>query len=53
MKKFSLEKELEIIRKYMFFDTKDNRIEMFDIKECVTNIDFEIITEWLENDLRR
>lgn len=44
---------LEIIRKYMFFDTKDNRIEMFDIKECVTNIDFEIITEWLENDLRR
>ena len=41
---------LEIIRKYMFFDTKDNRIEMFDIKECVTNIDFEIITEWLEND---
>ena len=39
---------LEIIRKYLFFDVKDNYIKMFDIKECITNIDFEIITEWLE-----
>ena len=41
---------LEIIRKYMYFNKKDNYIKMFDIKECVTNIDFEIITEWLENE---
>ena len=42
---------LEIIRKYMYFNKKDNYIKMFDIKECITNIDFEILTEWLENDL--
>ena len=41
---------LEILRKYLYFDEKDNYIIMFDIKECVTNIDFEIIKEWLEND---
>ena len=41
---------LEILRKYLYFDVKDNYIKMFDIKECITNIDFEIITEWLEND---
>ena len=41
---------LEIIRKYVYFDTKDNCIKMFDIKECITNIDFEILKEWLEND---
>ena len=39
---------LEIIRKYMYFDKKDNYIKMFDIKECITNFDFEIIMEWLE-----
>ena len=38
----------EILRKYLFFDEKDNRIEMFDIKKCITNFDFEIIQEWLE-----
>ena len=42
---------LEILRKYLYFDVKDNYIKMFDIKECITNTDFEIITEWLENDL--
>ena len=42
---------LEILRKYLYFDEKDNYIIMFDIKECVTNIDFEIITEWFKNDL--
>ena len=41
---------LELIRKYMYFDAKDNYIKMFDIKECITNFDFEILKEWLEND---
>ena len=41
---------LEIIRKYMYFDKKDNYIKMFDIKECITNFDFEILQEWLENE---
>ena len=40
----------ELIRKYMFFDKKDNYITMFDIKECITNFDFEIIKEWLKNE---
>ena len=39
---------LKIIRKYLYFDTKDNCIKMFYIKECITNIDFEILKEWLE-----
>ena len=41
---------LELIRKYMYFDKKDNYIKIFDIKECITNFDFEIIKEWLENE---
>ena len=41
---------LEILKKYLYFDVKDNYIKMFDIKECITNIDFEILTEWLENE---
>ena len=41
---------LEILRKYVYFDTKDNCIKMFYIKECITNIDFEILQEWLENE---
>ena len=41
---------LEILRKYLYFDAKYNFIKMFYIKECITNIDFEIIKEWLEND---
>ena len=44
---------LEILRKYLYFDVKDNFIKMFYIKECITNIDFEIIQEWLENDNQR
>ena len=44
---------LEIIRKYLHFDAKDNCIKMFYIKECITNIDFEILQEWLENDNQR
>ena len=39
---------LEILRKYLYFDAKYNFIKMFDIKECITNIDFEILQEWLE-----
>ena len=39
---------LEILRKYMYFDTKDNCVKMFYITECITNLDFEIIQEWLE-----
>ena len=42
---------LEIIKKYVYFDTKDKCIKMFNIKECITNIDFEILQEWLENEL--
>ena len=42
---------LELLRKYVYFDTKDKCIKMFNIKECITNIDFEILQEWLENDL--
>ena len=43
-------KILELLRKYIYFDKKDNYIKMFYIKECITNFDFEIIQEWLEND---
>lgn len=39
---------LEILRKYVYFDAKDNYIKMFDIKECITNFDFEILMDWLE-----
>ena len=39
---------LELLRKYIYFDAKDNYIKMFDIKECITNFDFEILKEWLE-----
>lgn len=41
---------LEILRKYVHFDAKDNYIKMFDIKECITNYDFEILMDWLENE---
>ena len=41
---------LELLRKYIYFDAKDNYIKMFDIKECITNFDFEILKERLEND---
>ena len=39
---------LELLRKYVFFDKEDNYITMFDIKECITNYDFEILKDWLE-----
>ena len=39
---------LEIIKKYVYFDKNDNYIKMFNIKECITNLDFEILQGWLE-----
>lgn len=39
---------LDILKKYVYFDAKDNYIKMFDIKECITNFDFEILMDWLE-----
>lgn len=42
---------LEILKQYVWFDQKDNSIKMNPIKECITNFDFEILKEWLENDL--
>ena len=40
---------LELIRKYMYFDKEDNYIKMFDIKECITNFDFEILKVFKED----
>ena len=42
---------LEILKQYAWFDEKDNLIKMNPIRECETNFDFEILKEWLENDL--
>ena len=42
---------LEILKQYVWFDEKDNLIKMNPIRECETNFDFEILKEWLENDL--
>ena len=39
---------LEIIKRFIYFDKKDNRIKMVDIKEYISNFDFEIIKDWLE-----
>ena len=44
---------LEILKQYVWFDEKDNLIKMNPIRECETSFDFEILQEWLENDLRR
>ena len=42
---------LEILKEYVWFDEKDNLIKMNPIRQCETNFDFEILQEWLENDL--
>ena len=50
----SIENELEILeilKEHVYFDEKDNSIKMNPIRECATNYDFEILKEWLENDL--
>ena len=44
---------LEILEQYVWFDEKVNLIKMNPIRGCETNFDFEIIKQWLENDLRR
>ena len=43
----------EILKKYVYFDTKDNLIKMRTIEKRWENFDFEIIKEWLENDNQR
>ena len=40
----------EILKKYIYFDTKDNLIKMRAIEKRWENFDSEIIKEWLEND---
>ena len=40
----------EILKEYVYFDTKDNLIKMRQIEKRWENFDFEIIKEWLEND---
>ena len=42
---------LEILKEYVWFDEKDNLIKMNPIRQCETNFDFEILQEWLENDV--
>ena len=41
---------LEILKQYVYFDEKDNSIKMNKIRECETNLDFEILKDWLENE---
>ena len=38
----------EILKEYVYFDTKDNLIKMRAIEKRRENFDFEIIKEWLE-----
>ena len=40
----------EILKKYVYFDTKDNLIKMRAVEKRWENFDFEIIKEWLENE---
>ena len=42
---------LELLKRFIYFDKNDNHIKMVDIKEYITSFDFEIIKEWLENDV--
>lgn len=39
---------LEILKQYVYFDEKNNSIKMKPIRECETNLDFEILKDWLE-----
>ena len=38
----------EILKEYVYFDTKDNLIKMRVIEKRWENFDFEILKEWLE-----
>ena len=40
----------EILKEYVYLDTKDNLIKMTSIAKLWENFDFEIIKEWLENE---
>ena len=38
----------EILKEYVYFDTKDNLIKMRTVEKRWENFDFEILKEWLE-----
>ena len=40
----------EILKEYVYFDTKDNLIKMRPIEKRWENFHFEILKEWLGND---
>ena len=40
----------EILKEYVYFDTKDNLIKMRTVEKRWENFDFEILKEWLENE---
>ena len=40
----------EILKEYVYLDTKDNLIKMRPVEKRWENFDFDIITEWLENE---
>ena len=39
---------LELLRKYIYFDKKDNLIKMKTIAKRWENFDYEILKEWIE-----
>ena len=41
---------LEILKKYVYLDKKDNLIKMSEITKQWENFHFEILKEWLENE---
>ena len=41
---------LELLKKYVYFDKKDNLIKITPVGERMENFDFEILKEWLENE---
>ena len=47
----SIDKDLvisEILKEYVYLDTKDNLIKMRSVENRWENFDFEILKEWLE-----
>ena len=40
----------EILKEYVYLDTKDNLIKMRPVEKRWENFDFEILKEWLENE---
>ena len=41
----------EILKEYVYLDEKDNLIKMRAVEKRWENFDFEILKEWLENDV--